>query len=289
MDTDQKVSLWLESNTTEAANPVYHIDPVIVLIVLQLAIYWGFSMGMLRKYTKRIRENFSAVDAICLLLLRNLLIVFLILFGVYAFTFIFSGFFGIYGKAEYFIHLMLAFVIYAMGFKGLSNPEVFTVLRSVLPEEKTGSGVIYIHDIQPVQNTGNEQGKKYKKSSLSDEQAKLILERLFELMEKDKPYLETGLTLSELSEKLSISSHPLSQVINEKLDKSFFDLVNEYRVEEAKQLLVSPLSNRLSVLGIGMESGFNSKSAFYNAFNKVAGITPSKYKVQRMDKGDIAS
>ena len=105
-------------------------------------------------------------------------------------------------------------------------------------------------------------------------------------MEKEKPYLEMGLTLAVLAGKLFVSSNHLSQVINEKLNKSFFDFVNGYRVEEAKRLLVSPLSSRLSILGIGMEAGFSSKSAFYTSFKKLTGMTPSKFKVQGLDSGD---
>jgi AraC-like DNA-binding protein len=64
------------------------------------------------------------------------------------------------------------------------------------------------------------------------------------------------------------------------MNKSFFDFVNEYRVQEAKRLLCSPQSDHLSILGIALDAGFNSKSAFYTAFGKYAGITPSEYRKQ---------
>jgi AraC-like DNA-binding protein len=280
-----KTTLWLESINETTANPLYHIDPVLILIVLQVAVYWGISIKMISRYAKRIKENFSDVETICLSWLRNLLIIFFIIFVIYLFTYMFSGFFGLYDKAEFFIHLVLAIIIYAMGIKGLSHPEIFTVFRASDAEGEGGQfkgddSKPIEYDVKSSQKTENEQGKKYQKSSLTDEQAMQIVEKLSVIMENEKPFLETGLTLTGLANMLSISPNHLSQVINEKTGKSFFEFVNEYRVEEAKRLLVSPLVNRFSVLGIGMESGFSSKSAFYNAFKKHTGVTPSGYKDQ---------
>jgi AraC-like DNA-binding protein len=105
--------------------------------------------------------------------------------------------------------------------------------------------------------------------------------RLLRLMEAEKLYLEPELTLPELAAKLSVSPHHLSQVINRETNKSFFDFVNEYRVQEAKRLLGSPKHSHLSILGIALDAGFNSKSAFYTAFGKHIGMTPSEFKKQR--------
>ena len=97
-------------------------------------------------------------------------------------------------------------------------------------------------------------------------------------MDKEKPYRETGLTLPMLAHMIQVSPHHLSQVINEKLNKSFFDFVNEYRVDDAKKAMTGPDAGRFSILGIAMDAGFNSKSAFYTAFKKHTGITPSRFK-----------
>jgi AraC-like DNA-binding protein len=93
-----------------------------------------------------------------------------------------------------------------------------------------------------------------------------------------KPYLELGFTLALLADKLDISPLHLSQVINENLGKSYFDFVNEYRVQETKKVLTSPEAERFSILGIALDAGFNSKSAFYTAFKKHAGMTPTQFK-----------
>jgi AraC-like DNA-binding protein len=98
-----------------------------------------------------------------------------------------------------------------------------------------------------------------------------------------KPYLNPELTLMELAAKLSVSPHNLSQVFNCEIKKSFFDFVNEYRVGEAKKLLSSPQYSHYSILGIALDAGFNSKSAFYTAFGKHAGMTPSEFRKRQTE------
>jgi AraC-like DNA-binding protein len=100
-------------------------------------------------------------------------------------------------------------------------------------------------------------------------------------MDAKKPHLEPELTLMELASRLSVTPHNLSQVFNCEINKSFFDFVNEYRVQEAKRLLSAPDYGHFSIFGIALDAGFNSKSAFYTAFGKYAGTTPSEFRKQQ--------
>ena len=75
-----------------------------------------------------------------------------------------------------------------------------------------------------------------------------------------------------------MSAHNLSQVINAKLGKNFYDFVNEYRVEEVKRRLRDPKYTNLKILAIGMDAGFNTKSTFNAFFKKHTGLTPSQYR-----------
>ncbi len=118
---------------------------------------------------------------------------------------------------------------------------------------------------------------RYHYSTLEAEEAEDHLRKLLHLLQKEKVYRDEGLTLASLAEKLSISSRHLSQVINESLGKNFRDLINEYRVKEAKQRL-RRLKGEESVLAICFEVGFNSKAAFYRAFKKVTGLSPTEYR-----------
>ena len=97
------------------------------------------------------------------------------------------------------------------------------------------------------------------------------------LMTVEKPWLDPELTLSELAHRLQTNPSVLSAVINRSFAKNFNDFVNEYRVEAVKLLLQDPAASHLSLLGIGLECGFNSKSTFNRAFRKATGAAPSEW------------
>ncbi|MEW8468085.1 MAG: helix-turn-helix domain-containing protein, partial [Candidatus Thiodiazotropha sp.] len=119
---------------------------------------------------------------------------------------------------------------------------------------------------------------KYRKSVLDSEMAGMLLSELKSYMAREKPYLDNTLTLPQLSRQLDIPPHYLSQVINERLKQNFFDFINRYRVDDAKQHLDNPEQAGKNILAIALDSGFNSKSAFYTAFKKHTGMTPTQFK-----------
>jgi YesN/AraC family two-component response regulator len=97
-------------------------------------------------------------------------------------------------------------------------------------------------------------------------------------MENEKLFLDGDLTLQKLAERLAIPAQHLSQVINERLDQTFSDFINKYRVEEAKRRLLDPKTQHYTVLAIGEEVGFNSKSSFNAVFKKYTNTTPSEFR-----------
>jgi AraC-like DNA-binding protein len=99
-------------------------------------------------------------------------------------------------------------------------------------------------------------------------------------MEEQKPFVRSTLTLQELSDELQISAHNLSEVINTKLGKNFFDFVNGFRVKEVQARLADPQYDHLTILAIAQDAGFNSKSTFNTIFKKVTNQTPSEYRRQ---------
>lgn len=113
-------------------------------------------------------------------------------------------------------------------------------------------------------------------NKIDEKLAKEIEEKTILLFETEKIYTNPDLTLSLLAQELSIRPQLLSQVINDNLNKSFTQFINEYRVEEAKHLLKN--KTHLKIVAVGMECGFNSSSAFYSTFKKITGTTPSNYQ-----------
>lgn len=117
---------------------------------------------------------------------------------------------------------------------------------------------------------------KYKSSTLTEEQQKTTLEKLKNIMETEKPFLQSNFSLPQLSERLRLSVHMVSQVINEGLGKSFFEMTAEYRVDAARQLLKD--QPNIKIDEIAEQVGYNSKSSFNTAFKKITGKTPSEFR-----------
>jgi YesN/AraC family two-component response regulator len=119
---------------------------------------------------------------------------------------------------------------------------------------------------------------KYKASPLNPYFAEECIKKLRRLMEDEKVYHDEKISLQSLAEKLSIPSHLLSQILNETLNQSFFDLINSYRVEEAKEILASSRGTDKKNVILAHDVGFNSMTAFYKTFKKYTGMTPHQYK-----------
>ena len=119
---------------------------------------------------------------------------------------------------------------------------------------------------------------KYFSASLSINDIDKYSQMITIALTTNKRYLNPSLSLQELSEATGISERNISQVINKYWKQNFFSFINSFRVEEAKSLLNNFNQNKTTMLGIAFDSGFNSKSAFYDAFKKHTGITPTEYR-----------
>jgi len=103
-------------------------------------------------------------------------------------------------------------------------------------------------------------------------------------MEQDKLYQEADLTLQNLADRIQLPSYQVSQAINDGMNKNFYDLVNSYRVEEAKRLLLDAKNKDFTILSVGFEAGFNSKTTFNTVFKKFTGLTPTEFRAKQKDR-----
>jgi len=119
---------------------------------------------------------------------------------------------------------------------------------------------------------------KYRKSSLNEAGKLKILDNIIFELESKQYFLDNLASLSDLAKKIGESPHHVSQVINEKLNESFFELLASYRVEEAKRILSGDKKDKITIEEISEMVGYNSKTAFNNAFKKLTGKTPSEFR-----------
>ena len=99
-------------------------------------------------------------------------------------------------------------------------------------------------------------------------------------IKKNKRFLDPTFSLERLSSEMGISTSKLSQLINQESGYNFPDYINLLRVEKAKKYLIKSDFSTYTIVAIGLECGFNSKSTFYSAFKKFTNVTPSEFKEQ---------
>ncbi|WP_185154121.1 AraC family transcriptional regulator [Fulvivirga sp. M361] len=245
------------------------------VFAMQLLAYMFVTILWLKRYALDIKDVFSSLDKVRLDWLRN------ITYMATAVVFIFFSenvllMNGINLSDFNLSSTLTAVYVYTMGYLGISKSEIFSqpeVARSM--EQLPGLGG---HDNVQNNERVEEAEKKYQKSGLSAEVAGKHLERLLRLMEEEAPYTDSSLTLLQLSQKMSISPHHLSEVINSRLNQKFFDFINQYRVAKVAQDLSDEKKQHFTLLAIAHDAGFNSKSSFNTIFKKQTGLTPSEYR-----------
>ncbi len=252
------------------------VSRIAMASVISIGCYLYFSIRIIIIHTRLVRQQFSSIEKVTLNWLRNLLIALSVLYSFLLFDGFFSDLIDDHNNLNNLLYLMIVAVIYTMGYMGMRQPAIFTNRESVsdlqLVEPLTESTETLIK----IPNISDE--IKYKTSALDFDMSSVLKEELQKHMKIERPFLNSQLTLHELAKQLSISPNYLSQVINEQLQMNFFDFINEYRVVEAKSILSQESLKKTSIISTAYDSGFNSKSAFYAAFKKHVGTTPTEYK-----------
>lgn len=159
------------------------------------------------------------------------------------------------------ISCMIFYYLPVLGKKLTSDAD----LHQLLPHPP----LLQVKDNQQI----DEAGKQYR-SSVTTSLAKEVLHNLNILMQGGI-YKDATLSLGKLASQLDLSTHHLSQIINQQTQGNYFDLINQYRIQDAKQLLIN---TQMSIIDIAYEVGYNSKSSFYTEFKRRTEMTPNQYK-----------
>lgn len=210
-----------------------------------------WALNLLRKHRINIKNQFSNLERINLSWLKTLVIASLIVFTVNVLLFNINNyihFAGYYQLAQIAYGFSTLYVLY-IGYFGIGQGTIFAYSQEVR------------NDSVNVENSGFAE----------------IRYRLTGLMENKQPYLDPEITLAKLSNLMLIKPELLSEVLNSSIQHNFFDFINKYRIEDFKIKCINKDYQYLSIMGIAYECGFNSKAAFYRAFNKFEGISPTAY------------
>ncbi len=232
-----------------------------VVTFLSGVIYSILTLLLIRKHQKNIQEKFSNTDKKELEWLKYLsiglgIIWFIVIFSNNT-TIIFSG--------------VVVFVLF-IGFFGINQLNIFqpnSTLSTNLEVPKNEK----IEKTMPL----NSSPKRYAKSGLTNEMAAKIYANLNELMTEESLFNNNDITLTQLAKRLDVHSNHLSQVINEKEEKNFYNYINSLRIKEFIKLASLPENKKFTLLSLAYDCGFNSKSTFNKHFKENTGKTPTEY------------
>ncbi len=248
--------------------------------------YLTASVIFLQRHAQRVEEVFSETSQLKLVWLKNLnqWVLGILILGVavfYAKKFDWTALSWLYP----YHYLGVVALIYWIGYKSLAQQEIF--LREPAASQPAQTNYTYEAFLpeEPQEPGPSAAEAKYVRSNFTEEQACRCAEQLLEYMNEAKPYLSDSLSIYELAHALQISKHHLSQLINGRFQKNFYDFVNTYRVEEVKKLMRDPKKQHLNTLALALEAGFKSKATFNASFKKLTGQTPTEYQ----KKGEIVA
>lgn len=243
-----------------------YYQPFVKPFVTVTEFFWNFAFLYLsihhyQKYSAWLDENYSDTEKIKFDWLRNFLYVFTFVFvlgSIFKFTDSFVYHLS-YIKYFYF-ELILAFVIYYVAIAGYLRSQPIELNFTEIESEKI------------------EAATEEKRLLLSGNELENLKMKLRVLMETEKPFLDSQLTLANLARRLGVNTTVLSYVINSGFEKNFNDFVNEFRIAEVKNKLRSGAAEKENLLGIALDSGFNSKATFNRAFKKFTGVAPKEFQ-----------
>ena len=171
------------------------------------------------------------------------------------------------------VTLAMALLVYSIGYLGLRQPEVFRYETAEFPVP-TRPELAAPSSAPPLE----EAASRYERSGLSDFEAHQLKAALLSVMDAEKPWKDSELTLADLAERLNSTPHKLSEVLNSLIGQTFYDFVNGYRVREVQRRIHAGDARALKMFALALDAGFASKSTFNQAFKKHTNQTPSDFR-----------
>jgi AraC-like DNA-binding protein len=256
----------ITSSSDLSENPSYLFNKVYYSIfIISVCIYWILSLKLVIKHKKNIPYNFSNYTT------RNtlnwsvfVLTLFLIFFIADFSMFYFSRVLNINIHSISLLPLNITLFTFIIIFFGINQTVIYYDEHNLKESELSEKGII--------------ESSRTDRGLLENKQKEELTEIILQYLEDKKPYLNPDYSLQMMVDDLNISRQKLSYLINSGQQKNFYKFINEFRIRDVKEKLLDPGFNHYSVLGIGLDCGFNSKTSFNRIFKEETGITPSEFK-----------
>ena len=230
--------------------------------------YTAATIAFLRRHRNRVKESYSSLERVNLRWLLWLGGAGAAIWGLAVASKVLAsaGVMRI-GRGDDFVSLAVAVLVYSIGYLGLRQPEIFRYETAEHP----------VPVLAPVPAPEAE-APRYERSGLTDREADRLKDALTAVMDEERPWQDSGLTLADLATRLSTTPHRLSEVLNSQLHQTFYDFVNGYRVREVQRRIAAGEARQVTILSLAVDAGFASKSTFNLVFKKVTNQTPSEYR-----------
>ena len=180
-------------------------------------------------------------------------------------------------RGEDLVSLAVAILVYGIGYMGLRQTEVYHYETAEHPIPVQAVAEPSPGDV-PVAQQSREAEAAYERSGLSDVEARRLKGKLLALMDAERPWKNSELTLADLADRLKTTPHKLSEVLNTEIGETFYDFVNGYRVREVQRRIAAGEARTLKILSLALDAGFASKSTFNQVFKKHTSQTPSDFR-----------
>ena len=260
-----------------------------------LMLLVGYGLRMLadyRRYRRYLNDNFSDSERLRFAGLQQLLVLQVLVLALGLSGTLLNYLFDLSYDAAWYLFALRGVLIYGLIVVGVQanyaavtsplrfvpgeEPDASSVASAITPEASTATPGVAIAPVDATEATSAAPAAAPPEAAALPAELLPWRDKLRHLMAAEQPWLEPELTLTELAQRLRTHPALLSKVINAGCGQNFNDFVNTYRVHEARRKLLDPRFAHYSLVGVALESGFNSKSTFNRVFKKLLGQAPSE-------------
>jgi len=274
LPAEQKVAIYAGwQNSGPAAALPWRYVVLLVVIKAHLSSYLLTAWQSLRLSRQRADMQIADDSRLTLQWQQRLCLMLVALETVWVVLFLSQQWLGLTtldAVGQYWLLFMSGLVL-MMGYWGLQHPTLILVADAIDQQDPNAAEPTEAETVKTVADD------KYRHSQLDVSTAQLMAAEIHRALTHDRVYLESSLNLDQLSEHLGIRKHLVSQVINQTMDTTFFNLINGYRVNHAKSM-IDDAGSDFTLERIAMESGFNNRVTFNKAFKAMEGHSPSVYR-----------